>query len=117
MNESVSSVLILFLTKDFIFSFNKNTQTTDNLRAGVVMMLVLVWLVIISIVQDYTWVLLGVPEATHVEGTTKKKDEVEQTESKGSNKDEKAASEEEEDKEDERSTAIEVTAVADGDDI
>ena len=81
------------------------------------MMLVLVWLVIISIVQDYTWVLLGVPEATHVEGTTKKKDEVEQTESKGSNKDEKAASEEEEDKEDERSTAIEVTAVADGDDI
>ena len=82
------------------------------------MMLVLVWLVIISIVQDYTWVLLGVPETTHVEGTTKKKDEVEQTESKGSNnKDEKAASEEEEDKEDEKSTAIEVTAVADGDDI
>ena len=55
----MSSVLILFLTKDFIFSFNKNTKTTDNLRAGVVMMLVLVWLVIISIVQDYTWVLLG----------------------------------------------------------
>jgi hypothetical protein len=92
----------------------KTKKFTDNLRAGVVMMLMLVWFVIISIVQDYVWLLLGVPEPKVVEAT--KKPDVEQTEPTDSNtEDENVAKD---GKEDEKSTAIEVTAVADdGDDI
>ena len=45
---------------------------TDNLRAGVVMMLFLVWVIILSIVQDYVWLLLNppLPEVTSASDST-----------------------------------------------
>jgi hypothetical protein len=82
------------------------------------MMLFLVWIIILSVVQDYVWVLLGVPDITHTgvpaeEKSTESKSEEKKSEESKENDEEEAQPAEDE------ATAIETEVVAeeDGDDI
>ena len=83
------------------------------------MMLFLIWLIILSVVQDYVWVLLGVPGNAISAPSTTAGESVEKVESK--NEENKPSSTSVvEDEDDEKSTAIETEVVAEedgGDDI
>lgn len=78
-------------------------------------MLFLIWIIIVSIVQDYVWVLLGVPDTEHITSAKKNESSDDSDDEKKSDSDGNDDATKDNEKSDDKGTAVETEVVADGD--